>query len=80
MRNRIAFLVTVTALLLVPPIVAEAAPPEMITKCADAAFRQHHLAECNRSDGGLGFGGGGGGGKGLLGVLGDAIGSVGGLL
>lgn len=54
--------------------VALAAPPGYVQKCADPAFRQTHLSECNLQESpGLGLGGGSGSGKGLLGTIGGII-------
>lgn len=54
---------------MVVAIVFAMAPPHLITKCSDQAYRQTHLAECNTSSvPGHGGVGGSGGRRGLLGL------------
>jgi hypothetical protein len=82
MRSKVAALVLVVFTALIPPVAA--ATPSTTPKCAIPEYRQTHLQECNRQGGaGLGFGGGqtgGGGGGGLLGLVGDLVGGLTGVL
>lgn len=75
-----AALIAITVLLVTPPV--QAAPPSLIKKCSEVEYRQEHLAECNRqAEPGFGIGGGRGRGPGgLLGIIRDTLGGLGGIL